>query len=68
VTEFHDRGERNIALVYSYKKGTSYPFAPRPGKTRDHNLELNFRDALKGTLPLETDLAQWFPVWDAPGL
>jgi hypothetical protein len=68
VTEFHDRGGRDIFLVYLYKSGTFYPFAPRPGETRDNSLELYFRDALKGALPLEADLARWFPIWNIPGL
>jgi hypothetical protein len=68
VTAFRDRGERNIAIVYTYKTGTFYPFAPQSGETRDNRLELHFSDSVKGTLPLEADLARWFPVWDAPGL
>lgn len=68
VTTFCDRGDRNIAMVHLYKRGTFYPFAPRPEETRDNRLELHSRDALKGTLPLEPDLARWLPIWGAPGL
>lgn len=60
-------GER-LALVYLYKRGTFYPFAPRPGEQRDNALELQVRGAMSGDLPIEEDLARWFPVWGAPGL
>ena len=68
VTPFHDKDERNIALVYLYQYGTFYPFAPQPEESRNNQLELTIRDAIGGTLPLEPDLRRWYPVWNAPGL
>ncbi|MFI7461708.1 hypothetical protein [Nonomuraea sp. NPDC049646] len=59
---------RRLAVVYLYKRGTFYPFAPLPGNRRDNALELQARGALDGELPLEADLGRWFPVWGAPGL
>ncbi|TYB61068.1 hypothetical protein FXF51_29965 [Nonomuraea sp. PA05] len=59
---------RRLAVVYLYKRGTFYPFAPLPGQKRDNPLELQARGALEGELPLEKDLSRWFPVWGAPGL
>lgn len=57
-----------VALVYLYKRGTFYPFAPAPGdKVRNNVLELQIRDKLTGELPVETDLSRWFALWDAPG-
>ncbi|MFE3496118.1 hypothetical protein ACFXOM_32540 [Streptomyces sp. NPDC059169] len=62
--------DRALALVYLYKRGTFYPFAPLPGATerRDNALELEVRALLTDDLRLETDLSRWFPVWGAPGL
>ncbi|MCM1976115.1 MULTISPECIES: hypothetical protein [unclassified Streptomyces] len=62
--------ERTLALVYLYKRGTFYPFAPLPGQEqrRDNALELKVRAALGDDLRLEEDLGRWFPVWGAPGL
>jgi hypothetical protein len=60
--------ERRLAVVYLYKRGTFYPFAPLGGQRRDNALELQARGALDGELPLEQDLSRWFPVWGAPGL
>lgn len=53
-------------LVYLYKRGTFYPFAPRAGEHRDNELELRVRGALGGDLPVEDDLTRWFPLWGAP--
>ncbi|MGW2562853.1 PspA-associated protein PspAB [Streptomyces sp. NPDC001514] len=63
-------GERRLALVYLYKRGTFYPFAPLPGtaEKRDNALELQIRALLADDLRIETDLGRWFPVWGAPGL
>jgi hypothetical protein len=65
---FRDPRQRALALVYLYKRGTFYPFAPLPGEKRDSALELQIKAAIEGELPLETDLGRWFPVWGAPGL
>ncbi|MEW2070799.1 hypothetical protein [Streptomyces sp. NPDC007346] len=61
---------RSLALVYLYKRGTFYPFAPLPGdaEKRDNQLELQVRSALGDDLRVEKDLSRWFPVWGAPGL
>lgn len=63
---------RRIGLVYLYKQGTFYAFAPNPGtkgeKARDNLLEIQLRDTLAGELPMEQDLGRWLAVWGAPGL
>ncbi|MGP2437692.1 PspA-associated protein PspAB [Streptomyces sp. JW3] len=61
---------RRLALVYLYKRGTFYPFAPLPGagQRRDNPLELRVRAVLGGELPVERELGRWFPLWGAPGL
>ncbi|YCK40621.1 PspA-associated protein PspAB [Actinomadura sp. ATCC 39365] len=68
LVSFADPAGRRLAVVYLYKRGTFYPFAPLPGNRRDNALELQARGVLDGELPLEADLARWFPVWGAPGL
>ncbi|GAA2042462.1 hypothetical protein N0X72_07050 [Streptomyces carpaticus] len=67
---FTDERDRPLALVYLYKRGTFYPFAPVPGggEKRDTPLELQMRGLLENDLRLEKDLSRWFPVWGAPGL
>lgn len=61
------QGQR-LAIVYLYKRGTFYPFAPLSGERRDNALELQVRGAIEGELKIEPDLSRWFPVWGAPGL
>jgi hypothetical protein len=68
LAAFRDESERRLALVYLYKRGTFYPFAPLPGERRDNALELQIRGALADDLKIEPDLTRWFPVWGAPGL
>jgi PspAB-like protein len=63
-----DARQRRLAIVYLYKRGTFYPFAPLPAEKRDSALELQVRGALEGELTIEQDLSRWFAVWGAPGL
>lgn len=58
-------GER-CHLVYLYKRGTFYPFAPRPGEHRDNELELRVRATLGSDLPVEPELTRWFALWGVP--
>ncbi len=67
---------QDLAMVYLFKRGTFYPFAPAAGgggvepaaQQRVNVLELKVRDLLVGELPLEADLSRWFAIWGAPGL
>ncbi|GAA2432077.1 PspA-associated protein PspAB [Streptomyces macrosporus] len=68
LVAFRTTGQRPAALVYLYKRGTFYPFAPLPGRKRDNRLELQVRAALKEELHVEPELGRWFPLWGAPGL
>ncbi|MFF3416388.1 hypothetical protein ACFYW9_17075 [Streptomyces sp. NPDC002698] len=70
VVGFEDTGQRRLGLVYLYKRGTFFPFAPLAGggERRDNALELQIKAALADDLRIEQDLARWFPIWGAPGL
>lgn len=68
LVTFADPSGRRLAIVYLYKRGTFYPFAPAGGTRRDNALELQVRGVLAEELRIEPDLASWFPVWGAPGL
>ncbi|SEQ26950.1 PspA-associated protein PspAB [Streptomyces radiopugnans] len=68
LVAFRASGRQPLALVYLYKRGTFYPFAPLPGQKRDNPLELQVRAALQDDLNIEPDLSRWFPLWGAPGL
>jgi hypothetical protein len=68
VIPFADVSGRRVGLVYLYKQGTFYAFAPTGEQQRDNLLEISVRDQLAGELPMETDLSRWFALWGAPGL
>lgn len=65
---FENADRQRLALVYLYKRGTFYPFAPTRGENRDNALELQIKAAVVNDLRVENDLSRWFPVWGAPGL
>ena len=68
LVPFEDPSGRRVGLVYLYKKGTFYPFAPSGPQRRDNLLELRVRDALAAELPFEPELSGWLALWGAPGL
>ena len=68
LVSFRDDRGRKLALIYLYKQGTFYPFAPLAEPQRDNVLELDIKSQLGNDLRLEKDLGRWFPVWGAPGL
>jgi len=68
LVAFRDDEERSLALVYLFKRGTYYPFAPTANEHRDNALELQVKGVIGDDLKFEPDLGRWFPVWGAPGL
>ena len=68
LVPFEQPGGQRVGLVYLYKKGTFYPFAPLGPQQRDNLLELQVRDALAAELPIEPELSGWLALWDAPGM
>lgn len=59
---------RQMALVYLYKRGTFYPFAPLTDERRDNPLELQVRGVIANDVTVESDLSRWLAIWGAPGL
>jgi hypothetical protein len=68
LVNFSDHQGRRLALVYLYKRGSFYPFAPLQGEKRNNPLEIQIKAMLGNDLRVEQDLTRWFPVWGAPGL
>jgi hypothetical protein len=58
--------QQRCYLVYLYKRGTFYPFAPLDDERRDNELELRVRGALGKDLPIEQELGRWFALWGVP--
>ena len=53
-------------LVYLFKRGTFYPFAPEGHEKRDTEQELRLKSLIADDLTVESDLDRWFPLWDLP--
>jgi hypothetical protein len=68
LVAFTDGEHPPVGLVYLYKRGTWYPFAPTGPSRRDNARELSVRAMIGEDLKIEPDLSRWFPVWGAPGL
>ncbi|WP_037576501.1 PspA-associated protein PspAB [Phaeacidiphilus oryzae] len=70
LVAFQNAEGQKLALVYLYKRGTFYPFAPAKsgGEKRNNALELQIKAMIGNDLKVEQDLGRWFPVWGAPGL
>ena len=67
VIAFTD-GRQPLGLVYLYKRGTWYPFAPAGQERRNNSIELQIRSVIADDLRVEGDLSRWFPLYGAPGL
>jgi hypothetical protein len=66
VFAFEEEG-RPIYFIYNFKRGSFYPFVPAPGeKQRNNEREFQLKAQLGNELPIEPDLARWFPLWDIP--
>ena|ERR1051326_632762 len=69
VFRFNDERMRPIYWIYNYKRGTFYPFVPRPDSSshhRDNPEELHLSAAMDKELPVEKDLDRWYALWDLP--
>jgi PspAB-like protein len=56
-----------VFWVYSFKRGTFWPFVPTgEEQERDNAAELELKAKLEPELPVEQDLTRWFALFDAP--
>jgi hypothetical protein len=68
VFAFADAQGAPLYLIYNYKRGTWYPFAPSAAaaQERDTERELRLRALLGDGLPVEPEVSRWFPLWGIP--
>ena len=67
VFAFQDSRQRPLYWIYNYKRGAFYPFVPAGGgQQRDNERELVLKAQLGSELPIEQELARWFPLWGTP--
>lgn len=58
--------ERNGTMaywIYSFRRGTYYPFVPTGGRERDERIEFKLESNLDGELKTESDTEYWYPIW-----
>ena len=66
VFAFEEEG-RPVYFIYNYKRGFFYPFVPAPGdKQRNNEREFQLKAQIGPELPIEPELARWFPLWEIP--
>jgi hypothetical protein len=62
-----EEGDQPVYWIYSFKRGTFWPFVPTgEGQERDNPKELELKAKLERELPIEPDLTRWFGMFDAP--
>jgi hypothetical protein len=67
VFAFEDQQHRPAYWIYNYKRGAFYPFVPAGGEQqRDNERELVLKAQVGPELPVEQELARWFPLWGIP--
>ncbi|WP_018257329.1 PspA-associated protein PspAB [Halomicrobium katesii] len=65
-----ERDGQLVYWVYSFRRGTYYPFAPKTDESheRDSSAEFKLDSNLDGELTVESDKEYWYPLWpDRPG-
>jgi hypothetical protein len=65
VFAFEEEG-RPLYFIYNFKRGSFYPFVPSGKQSRDSERELRLKAQIGAELPLEEDMARWFPLWEIP--
>ena len=58
---------QEVHWIFTFKRGTFYPFAPIPETQRRNNeLEMELAAKVAEHLPVEKRLDQWYALWGAP--
>lgn len=69
VFRFNDTSGKPTYFIYNYKRGSFYPFVPRPDShshQRNNPDELRMATVMKRDLPMEPELERWYAMWDLP--
>jgi hypothetical protein len=69
IFRFNDENAKPIYFIYNFKRGSFYPFVPRPDShshQRNNGDEMRLGTVMKRDLPIEPELERWFAMWDLP--
>ena len=56
-------GGTDVYWVYSFRRGSFYPFAPVGTSKREDSLEVKLQSVMDDELDVEADSAYWYPLW-----
>ncbi|MFC7235088.1 PspA-associated protein PspAB [Halosegnis marinus] len=59
----HTRTGATGYWLYSFRRGSYYPFVPSGGRERDSSAEFKLESVLDGELTVEDDKGYWYPLW-----
>ena len=62
-----ERDGDHVYWLYSFRRGTFYPFAPRANRERDSSAEFKLESVLDGELKVEDEKEYWYPLWPDEG-
>jgi len=69
VFRFNDENGKPNYFLYNYKRGSYYPFVPRPdshSRQRNNADEMRLATVMKKELPIEPEMERWYALWDLP--
>lgn len=59
----HMRKNRMAYWIYSFRRGSFYPFVPTDGRERDSAAEFKLESVLDDELDVEPEKSYWYPLW-----
>jgi len=57
------RGGETAYWLYSFRRGTYYPFVPAGDRERNSSAEFKLESVLDGELDVESEKSYWYPLW-----
>ncbi len=61
------KDDQRAYWIYSFRRGSYYPFAPQSGRERNSQVEFKLQSVLDGELDVEGDTEYWYPLWPDRG-
>jgi hypothetical protein len=58
-----EKGGDGVYWIYSFRRGSFYPFAPEGTSTRNDSLEVKLQSVMDAELDVEEDSQYWYPLW-----
>ena len=62
-----ERDDATAYWIYSFRRGSFYPFVPAGGRERNSSAEFKLQSVLDGELEVEDDESYWYPLWPEGG-